>query len=141
MYRRVMAGFDGSEASHRALASALRLAKEFAAQVVVLYVQERVPRYSDDPSEVTEEHEAIEHHALELKKEAEALAGAAGVQARVRIVAGNAPRWLCDIARQEGADLLVIGHKGRSGLWGAVLGGTADRVVDHAPCSVLVVRG
>lgn len=140
MYRRLMVGFDGSEASRRALAEALNLAREAGAEVTVLYVQERVPRYSDDPSEVTEEHEAIEHHATQLKGEAERIAAGAGVSARVRIATGNAPRLLCDVARQEGADLLIIGHKGRSGLWGAVLGGTADKVVDHAPCSVLVVR-
>jgi nucleotide-binding universal stress UspA family protein len=35
---------------------------------------------------------------------------------------------------------LIIGHRGHSGIWGRLLGTTADKVVDHAPCSVLVVR-
>lgn len=141
MYQRVMAGFDGSEASRRALARALALAKEWSAAVWVLIVQERLPKYSDDPSEVTEEREAIHHHSLQLKHDAEQLASGAGIQLQVRIVTGNAPRLLCDVAKQEGIELIVIGHKGRSGLWGGLLGGTADKVVDHAPCSVLVVRG
>lgn len=43
-------------------------------------------------------------------------------------------------ALEVGADLLIIGHSGHSGIWGRLLGTTADKVVDHAPCSVLVVR-
>ena len=141
MYQRVMAGFDGSEASRRALAAALRLAKDQSADLVVTYVQEHLPRYPGDPGEVAEEHETSERHSLELRREVESLAKEAGVEARLRVVKGNAPRLLCDVAAEERADLVVIGHKGRSGLWGGLLGGTADKVVDHAPCSVLVVRG
>jgi nucleotide-binding universal stress UspA family protein len=140
MYHKVMAGFDGSEPSRRALAKALQLAKQFSAEILVTFVQERLPSYSDDVSEVTEEREALQRHSLELKAEAEKLAKEAGVSAQLRIVTGNAPRLLCDVAKQEKVDLLVIGHSGRSGLWGGLLGGTADKVVDHAPCSVLVVR-
>ena len=63
----------------------------------------------------------------------------AGVSLSVRIVAGNAPKLLCDVAKEARADLLVIGESGRSGIWAGKLGTTADKVVDHAPCSVLVV--
>ena len=47
---------------------------------------------------------------------------------------------LPNYAEEVNADLLVIGHSGRSGIWGRVLGTTADKIVDHAHCSVLVVR-
>jgi nucleotide-binding universal stress UspA family protein len=141
MYRKIMVGFDGSAIATRALGAALLLAKESGGEVLVTFVQEEGPRYSDDPSEVTEEREAIKRHSLDLKREAEMRIAGAGLNATVRIVTGNAPRLLCDVAKQEGVDLLVIGHSGRSGLWGGLLGGTADKVVDHAPCSVLVVRG
>ena len=50
-------------------------------------------------------------------------------------------RWvLPHYALEVGADLLIIGHSGHSGIWGRLLGTMADKVVDHAPCSVLVVR-
>jgi len=39
------------------------------------------------------------------------------------------------------ADLIVIGTHGRTGLDHALLGSTAERVVRHAPCPVMVVRG
>jgi hypothetical protein len=39
-----------------------------------------------------------------------------------------------------GADLVVIGHSGLSGVWGLFLGTTAEKVSRHAACSVRIVR-
>lgn len=46
---------------------------------------------------------------------------------------------VCEAARRHGADLLVIGSHGYSGL-DRLLGTTAAKIVNHAPCNVLVVR-
>ncbi len=43
-------------------------------------------------------------------------------------------------AEQGGFDLLVLGHKGRSRAQRFLLGSTSDKVVDHAPCSTLIVK-
>jgi len=43
--------------------------------------------------------------------------------------------------REEGGyDLIVVGHSDHSELWGRMLGDTADRMADHAHCSVLIVK-
>lgn len=47
---------------------------------------------------------------------------------------------LIDEARQNHADLIVVGSHGRSGLSKLLLGSVAAHVVSHAPCSVLVVK-
>ena len=140
MYHRIAVGFDGSEVSRRALRDAAALGKLSAAGLVVILIQEHVPKYPEMPSEVTEEREAIDRYFSQLKAEAERVAGGAGIAVVVHSVAGNPAKLLCDVAKQERADLLVIGASGRSGLWGGMLGTTADKVVDHSPCSVLVVR-
>ena len=140
MYHRIVVGFDGSDSSRRALQDALRLAKLSGAEMLVTLVEEHLPKYPSAMSETTEEREAIDTYFVKLQEEAERLGREAGVTLAVRIVAGSAPKLLCDVAKEVRADLLVIGASGRSGLWGSVLGTTADKVVDHAPCSVLVVR-
>ena len=140
MYRRIAVGFDGSDSSRRALRKAITLAGCDGAEVVAILIQEHVPRYPEVESEVTEEREAIGEYLRQLQGECEALGREAGVAVTVRMAAGNAPKLLCELTAQERADLLVIGASGRSGLWGGMLGTTADKVVDHAPCSVLVVR-
>ena len=47
---------------------------------------------------------------------------------------------ICDTARGEDADLLVVATHGYTGLRRFFLGSTAEKVVRHAPCPVLVVR-
>ncbi|MYS05491.1 universal stress protein [Streptomyces sp. SID6041] len=55
------------------------------------------------------------------------------------VVGGNAPQALLNAA--EGATLLVVGDRGRSGFTAAVLGSVSLHVTQHAPCPVVVVRG
>jgi nucleotide-binding universal stress UspA family protein len=140
MYHRIVVGFDGSDSSRRALQEAARLAKLSGAEMLVTMVEEHLPKYPSAMSETTEEREGVDAYFAELTKEVETLGREQSVRLRVRVAAGHPARVLCDVTKEVRADLLVIGASGRSGLWAGVLGSTADRVVDHAPCSVLVVR-
>lgn len=47
---------------------------------------------------------------------------------------------LINAARDHGADLIVVGHTGSGYVTRALLGSTAENVLRHAPCDVLVVR-
>jgi nucleotide-binding universal stress UspA family protein len=53
---------------------------------------------------------------------------------------GSAYAEIVRRAEDWGADVIVIGSHGRTGLARAVLGSVAERVVEHAPCSVLIAR-
>ncbi len=53
---------------------------------------------------------------------------------------GNPPIDICRIAEERHADLIVTSTHGRTGLAHLFMGSVAERVVRHAPCSVLVVR-
>jgi universal stress protein A len=44
------------------------------------------------------------------------------------------------MANDPDIDLIIIGSHGRSGIKRLLLGSTAERVVEHAPCPVLVVK-
>lgn len=54
---------------------------------------------------------------------------------------GYPPDVLVEYAAEIEADLVVVGSRGRGDLASLVLGSTSHRVVNHAPCDVLVVRG
>jgi len=53
---------------------------------------------------------------------------------------GNPAIDICRIAEERHADLIVTSTHGRTGLAHLFMGSVAERVVRHAPCSVLVVR-
>ncbi|WP_008313992.1 universal stress protein [Leptolyngbya sp. PCC 6406] len=76
----------------------------------------------------------------ELRHTAEA-AEAAGLSTEFTQAAGDPGRVICDVAKSWGADLILVGHRGRSGLSEFLLGSVSNYVMHHAPCSVLVVHG
>ena len=62
----------------------------------------------------------------------------AGHDVTVTLVQGDASEGLLETAK--GADLLVVGNRGRGAIKEALLGSTSGRVADHAPCPVVIVR-
>ena len=53
---------------------------------------------------------------------------------------GHPAKAIIKFAVDGNYDLIVVGHSDHSALWGRLLGDTADRIADHAHCSVLVVK-
>jgi len=47
---------------------------------------------------------------------------------------------ICEAAKEDGADIIIMGSKGRTGLSHVLIGSVAETVVRHASCPVLVVR-
>jgi nucleotide-binding universal stress UspA family protein len=64
----------------------------------------------------------------------------AGVTTEYDYKVGEAGRWIRDMAQTWGADLIVIGRRGLSGLAEVFLGSVSNYVVHHSRCSVLVVQ-
>jgi nucleotide-binding universal stress UspA family protein len=139
MFERIVVGFDGSPASRRALAVALDL-HDGAAGITVVSVEENLPQYVAMRGEVDEAKQAADEYFGRLGQEALQAARARGRDVELRILRGHAAQRLVEFASEAHADLLVIGHSGHSGVWGTFLGTSAEKIVRHAPCSVLVVR-
>ena len=101
---------------------------------------EELPRYADTIDEINGEERAARRYFQKIHKDAMDRAVRAGVVAHVEMRTGHPAALLTQYAREVGADLLIIGHSARSAIWGKLLGTTADKIADHASCSVLVVR-
>lgn len=52
---------------------------------------------------------------------------------------GDTGSWICDLARRWEAELIVIGHGGKQGLKERLFGSITNYVVQHTPCSVMIV--
>ncbi len=67
------------------------------------------------------------------------LAGAAGFSASGEVVSGKPSEAICHAAAETGAELIVMGTRGRSRVQVAVLGSVSAAVITHATCPVLVI--
>ena len=64
----------------------------------------------------------------------------AGLNVEEVVVHGEAASEIVRVAREREVDLIVIASHGRTGLGRILFGSTAEAVVRHAPCPVLVVK-
>ncbi len=138
MYEKVLAAVDHSEVTERVLAAARDLALLSKGEVWVLHLRERevIPRLGLVPAESEDEAETAVTSAVDELK-------AAGVTTHGVIrdtIFGHAAREILDDAREHGADVIVMGSRGRGDLTGLVLGSTAHKVIHLADRPVLVVR-
>jgi nucleotide-binding universal stress UspA family protein len=140
MFTKILVGLDGSAAAQHALEQALALARLTGGSVQALSVEEKLPAYAATVGEVLDEDAYKNQYFRTIHDEARRLAAAQQVAFEAGVVSGHAADQLVQAARQGGHDLLVIGHTGHSRLHHLLLGSTADRVVEHAPCPVLVTR-
>src|SRR5215472_2171550 len=140
MFQRILVGYDGSKGGKAALRSAAVMAREHKANITALWVREPLPRHSDLPGEFEGEAEAADEYFQERRKEVEVVAGEMGLTIPCETRRGHAAKTLVKAAADGGYDLIVVGHSDHSELWGRLLGDTADRISDHAHCSVLIVK-
>lgn len=140
MFRHILVGLDGSPGSLQAFDVALGVARQFGATLRVLSVIEHDPRYAGTVGEVREETEFAENYLRPVQENAQRRAQELGVPLETVIEHGHAAQQIIGMSRRDGIDLVVVGHSGHSGVWGALMGSTADKVSRHALTSVLVVR-
>ncbi len=140
MFKNILVGYDGSKGSLAALRHAAALAKSADAQITALWVREPLPRHSDLPGEMEGEAEAADEYFRERRREVEDAARDFAVSIRCETRRGHPAKAIVTFAKETGSDLIVVGHSDHSELWGRLLGDTADRISDHAHCSVLIVK-
>ncbi len=141
MFQKILVGYDGSKGGKAALDRAAALARDGGGQLTAVWVRTPLPRHADLPGEPEGEKEAADDYFEERKQEVAEVAKRFGISIGCESQAGHAAKAIVNLAREGNYDLIVIGHSDHSELWGRLLGDTADRVSDHAHCSVLIVKG
>jgi nucleotide-binding universal stress UspA family protein len=139
--KKVVVGIDFSEGSDAAMEQAFSLAAVFKANVDLVHVVEpgilAAPAalgsmaLVDGPALFEQIDEALTARAEK--------ASAAGLVCQTNSLQGIAAREIVRHAQKVGADLIVVGTHGRTGMQHVVLGSVAERVVQHSPCPVLVI--
>ncbi|HMW86322.1 MAG: universal stress protein [Nitrospira sp.] len=131
---------DFSACADRAMGYALSLAGAWKANLCVVTVLELYPGMDPD---YTVNKMYLDHLREEANRQlgaVQARAKAASQSVTTRIEVGIPSQALQTVAESTGADLLVVGTHGRTGLDHVLVGSTAERVVRVSPCPVLAVK-
>ncbi|RTQ53696.1 universal stress protein [Hymenobacter gummosus] len=129
---KILCPLDFSAASGPLLAYATALAGATGAELCLLHVQEPQPALSE-AADVPEAAVELARYQLTAQQ-----AGAARISTRLR--RGEASCEIVREAQEQGADLIVIGSHGQTGLTRFLMGNTAEHVVRTAPCATLLVK-
>jgi nucleotide-binding universal stress UspA family protein len=134
---------DFSECAQQAQEEAARLARALGGEVVLFHVSVEAPLYAEGLIGVKDVEKVYEAQRKWAEETLEARAAALrekGVASRWLLRVGIPFEEIAEAAREERADLIVMGTHGRGGLARFFLGSVADRVLRTAPCPVLTVR-
>lgn len=141
--RRIVVGVEGSGYARAALIWAIDEAhhRDAVVEVVTCYSPTYVPAAPDlgyvplDSFDLLSEVEKMQSEVIESAVEC---ANHPDVEIRKVIKKGRAADTL--MAAAEGADMLVVGNRGRGGFAGLRLGSVSQSIAHHSPCPLVIVR-
>ena len=136
MFKTIVWATDGSPNADMALPVAKALVQEHGGSLVVVHIVQRF---------ATETGLAVHADEELVKAKLERIVGelsGEGIDARLRIVNHIGPQPahdIADLAREIGADLIVLGTRGHGAVVGLLLGSVVLRLLHVAPCPVVAV--
>lgn len=138
--QKIIVAYDGSTFSQKAIDKAVELAKKEETEIICVNVIEEycpIGLTEIDCTIVremqTKESNAITANALEEFKKA-------GVNARVVIETGSPAEMIIEVAKREGADMIIAASHGKHGAKKFAFGSATARLIEHSPVPVLVVK-
>ncbi|RFA28597.1 hypothetical protein CAI21_12115 [Alkalilimnicola ehrlichii] len=146
MYSNILVPIDGSITSMKAMEEAARLARLTQGEVCLLHVVDlliNIPDFEAPALSLSELQPAIEQAGEELLAKAKAQLDKEGVKVRTELYKSSGIRVseaILNSAREQKADIIVIGTHGRRGFERMMMGSDAEQVVRSSPVPVLLVR-
>ena len=140
MFEKVLLAVDGSKHALHAAKVAGDLARAMNTEklrIVVAFAH--IPSYLGEPN-MQAAIDARMAEADEILQSALRVVGQIPGEIHTELIEGSPAEAIIDVAETRQSDLIVMGSRGKSTLVGLLVGSTSNKVVDHAPCPVLVVR-
>lgn len=136
-WKTIVLATDGSKYSTSAADRAISFAESYGGELKVLSVVD-VPAefYAEAPQAVEEMVGKAKEYVAGVKRRAEG----AGVKTETFVGEAEAFEAITALAKEQNADMIVIGSHGRTGLRRLLMGSVAEKVIGYAPCPVLVVK-
>jgi nucleotide-binding universal stress UspA family protein len=137
---RIVAATDFSPNANAGLDWARDLSDRFDTEVTMVHVYDTWPQTIGGERFEFERLENVDANLKAALAEAQRERFGGRETVKTELLAGDAAGAVCEYARDTGAGLVVVTTHGRTGLKRLILGSVAEKIVRHAPCSVLVAR-
>ena len=139
MYKKIMVAISDDETSRNALKEALHIAAAYGAKICIVHAvtnpgdyDERSDAVHQDGSDLLEQARSIATETLTVETRLLEADGQYGLNGVSEVISNAVSGW--------GADLLVVGTKGRRGLERLVIGSVAGKLVNTVDTSILLIR-
>ncbi len=139
MFKNILLGVDGSEHALRAAQKAAELATCMEANIRIVVAHSTVPAYLGEPNFQDAIVARLEESRKIMDKAVKAVGKIPG-EVSTEILEGSAAEVVLNVANARKTDLIVMGSRGLGKLRGLLLGSQSQKVLQHAPCPVLIVR-
>ena len=131
---------DFSESSTYALQIAADLARLHQAKILILHVVETLGPENVTYGEATSQLEPASYRRRLENDLRQSVPAPAGVSVEYLLAGGDTAQEILRVAQEHNCDLIVMGTHSRTGLTRLLTGSTAEKVMRHASCSVLITR-
>lgn len=138
MIRKILLAYDGSEAAKKACEYALDIAQKYEAEVLALSVA-RPPEMGEDVETEAVIENSRAYHGKLLASVIH-LAATRKIEVQCEVAVGHPAEQIIYGADRHHADLIVMGHRGKTVFQRLLMGSVSKQVVQHASQPVLVVR-
>ncbi len=140
MFNHILLGVDGSEHALRAAQTAADLARNMKSETLrIVVAYDSVPPYLGEPNMQTAISARMKEAEKVLQKAMEVVGEIPG-EIHTETLEGPPAEAILDVANTRKCDLIVMGSRGLGRLTGLLIGSQSQKVVQHAPCPVLIVR-
>jgi nucleotide-binding universal stress UspA family protein len=144
-FKKILIATDGSAPSRKAACHGIELAKSLHAEVLALFVVDKISGCSLEEcitiqTPVRTAKDILVNRGEKATRYVEEVGKKDGVDVTHLIVEGNPADQIIKIAREQSADMIVMGTLGASGLTKFLIGSVAEKVIRHAPIPVLTVK-
>jgi len=138
LYINILVPLDGSEYSEKALLHACDLAKNYQANLLLLYVVEN--SFSINLLDRKEYLTILRKFGNKILNKGKEITMSKGIDSEIILKEGNIVNEIIKIAKNKKCNLIIVGNKGLGATSRFFLGSVSSKLANNSPCSLLIVK-
>jgi len=138
LYMKILVPLDGSEYSEKALLHACDLAKNYQANLLLLYVVEK--SFSLNLLDQKEYLTILRKFGYKILSKGKEITTNKGIDSEIILREGNITNEIIKLAKNKKCNLIIVGNKGLGAASRFFLGSVSNKLANNSPCSLLIVK-